>query len=94
MESENAQALKVHIRELEEEQARLKTINQVLIERVETGNTNRETHYAAFEHSVVLAEQVRERTEQLNQALETLRVTNRALTEANQKGRDVASAPD
>ncbi len=85
MDSNDPEILRERIRQLEQNEVRLKTINQVLIERVETGSTNRETHYSSFEHSVVLAEQVRERTEQLNLTLEKLRVTNRALTDANEK---------
>ena len=84
MNSDDPEVLRQRITELENDQKRLQIINQVLIERVETGSTNRETHYAAFEHSVVLAEQVRERTEQLNQALEKLRFANRALIDANE----------
>ena len=77
--------LRQRVAELEFSNAQLLKINKVLIERVETGNTNKATHYAAFEHSVIMAEQVRERTEQLNQTLEKLRVSNRALIEANYK---------
>ena len=84
MNSDDPEVLRQRIAELERNQKRLQSINQVLIERVETGSTNRETHYAAFEHSVVLAEQVRERTEQLNSALEKLRFANRALIDANE----------
>ncbi|MDO6460366.1 NahK/ErcS family hybrid sensor histidine kinase/response regulator [Granulosicoccaceae sp. 1_MG-2023] len=82
---EELAALRQRVSELEFSNARLNKINQVLIERVESGNTNKTTHYAAFEHSVIMAEQVRERTEQLNQTLEKLRVSNRALIEANYK---------
>jgi PAS domain S-box-containing protein len=77
--------LRQRVAELEFSNTQLLKINKVLIERVETGNTNKATHYAAFEHSVIMAEQVRERTEQLNQTLEKLRVSNRALIEANYK---------
>ncbi len=83
MSTEEVAALKVQIRELEKKHEQQKKINRVLIERVENNNTNKATHYAAFEHSVIMAEQVRERTEQLNNTLEKLRVSNRALTEAH-----------
>ncbi|MBY4675872.1 hybrid sensor histidine kinase/response regulator [Marinobacterium arenosum] len=73
------------IAELEAENARLRRINQALIERVESGQAQRAGPYAAFEHSVVLAEQVRDRTEALNHALSELKVSHRALKRANQQ---------
>lgn len=83
MGADDMEALKARIQELEQKHEQQKKINRVLIERVENNSTNRTTHYAAFEHSVIMAEQVRERTEQLNSTLEKLRVSNRALTEAH-----------
>ncbi len=38
--------------------------------------------YAAFQHSVVLAEQVRERTDALNQAMAELKASNHLLSNA------------
>lgn len=78
-------ALEARVAELEEQNEKLSRINQVLIERMETGSSNRSAPYAAFEHSVVLAEQVRERTEELNVALGELQVSNQALQQANQQ---------
>ena len=67
---------------LEAENARLRTINAALIERVESGHSLRSDGYAAFQHSVVLAEQVRERTDALNQAMTELKSSNQLLSDA------------
>ncbi|TFH86313.1 PAS domain S-box protein [Billgrantia azerbaijanica] len=72
-------------RELEREIAKLKRINAALIERVEASNLPRSGPYAAFEHSVLLAEQVRERTQALNQTTHELRASNRLLAEARER---------
>ena len=56
-------------RALQEENARLRRICAALIERVEAGGVAGSAPYAAFEHSVLLAEQVRERTETLQHTL-------------------------
>jgi len=68
--------------QLKQENYRLRQINDALIERVEATGGQRSDPYAAFEHSVVLAEQVRERTEALNEALKELKHSNRALSQA------------
>ncbi len=70
--------------QLEKENYKLQRINQALIERVESSNAQGANPYAAFEHSVVLADQVRERTEALNEALSELKISHRALKNANQ----------
>ena len=70
---------------LERENRKLQKINKVLIERVEVSATTRTDPYAAFEHSVVLAEQVRERTAALNIALSDLKTSNTALSQAKQQ---------
>ncbi|RTE67463.1 PAS domain S-box protein [Amphritea opalescens] len=67
---------------LERENRKLQKINRVLIERVEVSATTRTDPYAAFEHSVVLAEQVRERTAALNVALGDIKTSNIALSQA------------
>jgi two-component system, sensor histidine kinase len=54
---------------LQEENDRLRRICGALIERVEAGGAASGAPYAAFEHTVLLAEQVRERTEALHQTL-------------------------
>ncbi|QEQ95280.1 NahK/ErcS family hybrid sensor histidine kinase/response regulator [Neptunomonas concharum] len=79
----NADELAARVAELEKENYKLKRINQALIERVESSNAQGANPYAAFEHSVVLAEQVRERTEALNEALSELKTSHRALKNAN-----------
>ncbi|SIS41103.1 PAS domain-containing hybrid sensor histidine kinase/response regulator [Neptunomonas antarctica] len=80
--TETAQA--VRLAQLEKENYKLKRINQALIERVESGNAQNANPYATFEHSVALAEQVRERTEALNDALSELKISHQALKNANQ----------
>lgn len=77
--------LQARITELERDNAKLRKINGALIERVESGGGHRADPYGAFEHSVVLAEQVRERTEALNSALLQLKRSNRALTRASEE---------
>ncbi|KAF0864186.1 hybrid sensor histidine kinase/response regulator NahK/ErcS' [Pseudomonas sp. LD120] len=67
---------------LQRENRKLRRINEALIERVESGATRGNDPYAAFQHSVVLAEQVRERTDALNQAMAELKAGNHLLSEA------------
>ncbi|KTC41040.1 hybrid sensor histidine kinase/response regulator NahK/ErcS' [Pseudomonas sp. ABAC61] len=67
---------------LQHENRKLRRINSALIERVESGITRGNDPYAAFQHSVVLAEQVRERTDALNQAMAELKAGNHLLSEA------------
>lgn len=66
-------------RVLQDENTRLRRICASLIERVESGGGGGGAPYASFEHSVLLAEQVRERTEALQQTLTEL---HRAKAEA------------
>ena len=68
--------------ELERENHKLKRINAALIERVESSGAGRDASYAAFQHSVELAEQVRERTDALNQAMAELKGSNQLLSDA------------
>ena len=68
----------------QKENAKLRKINQALIERLESGAVQLANPYSAFEHSVTLAEQVRERTDALNQALEKLNTSHRELSAATQ----------
>ncbi len=67
---------------LEKENLKLKRINAALIERVESVHSRGDDAYAAFQHSVVLAEQVRERTDALNQAMAELKSSNQLLSDA------------
>ncbi|MHA7879963.1 MAG: ATP-binding response regulator [Saccharospirillum sp.] len=73
--------------DLRAENQRLQRINAALIERVESGSSLSAAPYAAFEHAVALAEQVRERTDALSQALNELKRTNHALTQEIQERR-------
>ncbi|WP_445571967.1 hybrid sensor histidine kinase/response regulator NahK/ErcS' [Pseudomonas sp. E102] len=74
--------LQAQLAALEHENRKLRRINEALIERVESGVTRGSDPYAAFQHSVVLAEQVRERTDALNQAMAELKAGNHLLGEA------------
>ncbi|MBV7315366.1 PAS domain-containing hybrid sensor histidine kinase/response regulator [Shewanella sp. NIFS-20-20] len=58
-------------------------IIDALINRVERRGSNNLAPYDAFQHSVILAEQVRAKTEQLNQALLTLEQRNAEVTSAS-----------
>lgn len=80
-----ADARDQRIAALEAENARLRTIRDALITRVESSGAHKPEPYAAFEHSVVLAEQVRERTEALNLAMSELKSSNRALITAREE---------
>ncbi|MDF2180770.1 PAS domain-containing hybrid sensor histidine kinase/response regulator [Neptuniibacter sp. CAU 1671] len=80
------EALQQRLKALEEENAKLLKINKVLIERVESSSSSQGTNpYSAFEHSVILAEQVRERTDALNHVLSELKTSHYALKSANQQ---------
>ncbi|MFB9865869.1 ATP-binding response regulator [Vreelandella sulfidaeris] len=61
---------------LAEENRRLRKICHALMERVESGGVANQAPYAAFERSVLLAEQVRERTDALHRTLDELGQTN------------------
>ena len=74
--------LQARCQALEKENHKLKRINTALIERVESIHSRGDDAYAAFQHSVVLAEQVRERTDALNQAMAELKSSNQLLSDA------------
>ncbi|SDH56822.1 PAS domain S-box-containing protein [Pseudomonas benzenivorans] len=74
--------LQARCRALETENHKLKRINGALIERVESNHSRSDDAYTAFQHSVVLAEQVRERTDALNQAMAELKSSNQLLSDA------------
>lgn len=69
------EALQQRIDALEEENARLRKIRDVLIQKVEAPSAGAAS-YAAFENSVVLAEQVRHRTAALRETLAELEHSN------------------
>ncbi|RUR26676.1 response regulator [Vreelandella andesensis] len=68
---------------LREENRRLRKVCQALMERVESGSSPSNAPYAAFERSVLLAEQVRERTDALHRTLDELSQVNARLLAAN-----------
>ncbi|MCW1247222.1 PAS-domain containing protein [Pseudomonas sp. SAICEU22] len=80
--SQDIAELQAQLAALQHENHKLRRINDALIERVESGVTRGNDPYAAFQHSVVLAEQVRERTDALNQAMAELKAGNHLLGEA------------
>lgn len=65
--------LVAQIQALQQENNKLRRINNALVERVESGTSQSSDAYAAFRHSVILAEQVRERTDALNQTMADLK---------------------
>nr|WP_245888732.1 hybrid sensor histidine kinase/response regulator [Halomonas denitrificans] len=65
------------------ENARLRRIAGALMERVESAGVAGAAPYAAFEHAVLLAEQVRERTEALQQTLAELHAAKAEAEAAN-----------
>lgn len=71
-----------HIEALKEENARQKKMIDALVKRVEQGGSGQVDAWGAFQHSVVLADQVREKTEELNHALHSIESANRQLTQA------------
>nr|WP_240457593.1 hybrid sensor histidine kinase/response regulator [Halomonas socia] len=73
---------------LVEENARLHKVCAALIERVESSGAAGGAPYAAFEHAVLLAEQVRERTETLHRTLDELSQVNAELGSVNTKLRE------
>ncbi|MGF1908677.1 PAS domain-containing protein [Vibrio kasasachensis] len=77
--------LKEEIEKLKLENSKLVKINQVLMKRVEDGGSVQNIPYATFEHSVQLAEQVKEKTQKLNETLAKLERSNRALVQANEQ---------
>ncbi len=79
--------LQQRLQQLEQENSKLKRINRALVDRVESGPGNSTGAWGAFEHSVFLAEQVRERTEALNAALAEVRESNQALKAASHQAR-------
>ena len=81
----NEQALKEELAQLKSQNTKLKKINDALMQRVEDSGENQYAPYTAFEHSVHLAEQVREKTQTLNETLAKLECSNRALKQANAK---------
>ena len=83
----NEQSMQLLIEEnsqLKQDNAKLIKINKALMQRVEEGG-NQSAPYAAFEHSIHLAEQVRDKTQTLNETLSQLERSNRQLQRANKQ---------
>ncbi|MDD1793827.1 PAS domain-containing protein [Enterovibrio sp. ZSDZ42] len=76
------QALEQEIAALKTENARQKKMIDALVRRVEQGGSGQLDAWGAFQHSVVLADQVREKTDELNHALQSIESTNRQLSQA------------
>tara|TARA_R110002167_G_scaffold60949_2_gene171834 strand:- start:198 stop:1589 length:1392 start_codon:yes stop_codon:yes gene_type:complete len=72
----------LNVAELGEENRRLRKVCQALMERVEGDGSAEGAPYAAFERSVLLAEQVRERTDALHRTLDELGQVNTRLLAA------------
>ena len=74
--------LRAQVAQLQQDNHKLARINAALIERIESGMAQGNNPYTTFQHSVVLAEQVRERTDALNQAMAELKASNHLLINA------------
>ncbi|OPA87821.1 hybrid sensor histidine kinase/response regulator [Pseudomonas fluorescens] len=74
--------LLAQLAQLQQDNHKLARINAALIERIESGMSQGNNPYTTFQHSVVLAEQVRERTDALNQAMAELKASNHLLINA------------
>ncbi len=74
--------LLAQVARLQQDNHKLARINAALIERIESGMAQGNNPYTTFQHSVVLAEQVRERTDALNQAMAELKASNHLLINA------------
>jgi signal transduction histidine kinase len=70
------------VAELERENAKLRTIRDVLVRRVERSMDLQGSEFALFERATLLEAEVRKRTAQLEQVLAELRAGNRSLEEA------------
>jgi signal transduction histidine kinase/ActR/RegA family two-component response regulator len=76
------QPLPGRIRELEAEIARLRRVNQVLMDRVERSMDTQGTAFGMFQTAIVLENRVRERTAALQETTKALEESNRELTSA------------
>ena len=74
--------LQARVVALEEERHKLQRINQALIGRIESSAAQSDEAYGAFQYSVVLAEQVRERADALSQTMLELKASNQLLSDA------------
>ena len=77
-------ALEQRVAELERENAKLRKINKVLIDRVERSMDFQGNAFSLFQTAIVLEGRVRDRTSELELALRELAKTNRALSMAKE----------
>ncbi|WP_394212185.1 NahK/ErcS family hybrid sensor histidine kinase/response regulator [Enterovibrio calviensis] len=81
--SDKQQTLEQQLAALKAENARQKKMIDALVRRVEQGGGGAQLDaWGAFQHSVVLADQVREKTDELNHALQSIESANRQLSQA------------
>ncbi|EEY98141.1 sensory box histidine kinase/response regulator [Vibrio sp. RC586] len=73
---------RLELEQLRAENARQKKMIEVLVNRVEQNHCHTIEPYAAFQHSVILADQVRQKTEALNATLLDLEQLNTQLSQA------------
>ncbi|CAM4432481.1 MAG: hypothetical protein LEGION0403_FIIPPAGN_01103 [Legionella sp.] len=77
--------------ELESEIARLNKIIQALMDRAERSTSARSSDFSLFQTTIILEEQVRIRTAELEQALRENEKINRALSESEKKFHSLVS---
>ncbi|MDQ7015632.1 MAG: ATP-binding protein, partial [Gammaproteobacteria bacterium] len=70
--------------QLEQENQRLKKINQVLIKRVETSLSYDKDAFSLFQRATVLEDNVKERTQELNKTLQQLKNEKQALRDSKE----------
>jgi chromosome segregation ATPase len=75
----------VTIAQLEGQIAKLQKINNALINRVERSTDYRGNSFSLFQTAILLEKKVRDRTEELQQALHNLEKTNRDLSAAKEE---------
>lgn len=73
------------VEDLEQEVTRLTKINDALMKRVERSIDYHGNSFSLFQTAILLENQVRDRTEELNNALSNLEQSNAALTNANEE---------
>jgi signal transduction histidine kinase len=76
---------------LEREIAKLRKINAALMSRVERSTDQQLNAFSLFETAISLDQQVRDRTQQLKQALQSLEKTNGSLSQAKQQAEAASS---
>jgi len=79
------------IASLERENAKLRKINAALMSRVERSTDQQLNAFSLFETAISLDQQVRDRTQQLKQALQSLERTNGFLSQAKQQAEAASS---